>query len=322
MDPLLNEQAWGNRFLIKPIHYPDMWDMYKKAVASFWTVEEVDLSHDLVDFQTMTELEQTFIKKVLAFFAASDAIVAENLSTNFAEEVKVQEARCFYGFQIAMENTHSEMYAELIENLVRDASEKQSLLAAVQTDASIKAKADWALKWMNPDKPFAQRLVAFCVVEGVFFSSSFAAIFWLKKRGLMHGVTFSNELISRDEGMHTDFGCLVYSHLQQKCHNDDVTDLVHEAVECECAFVKSALPHNLLGINNDQMQQYVRFVADRLLLALGHEKVYGSANPFDWMELISLQGKTNFFEKRVGEYQKAGVMADKANQVFTVDAEF
>jgi ribonucleoside-diphosphate reductase beta chain len=300
--------------------------MYKKAEASFWTAEEVDLAHDMTDWEKLTPDEKHFVSHVLAFFAASDGIVNENLCERFASEVQLPEARCFYGFQIAMENIHSETYSLLIDTYVRDNAEKTRLFNAVETVPCVKKKADWALRWISNSGRFAERLVAFAVVEGIFFSGSFCAIFWLKKRGLMPGLTFSNELISRDEGMHCDFACLLYSMMDNKLPDSTIHDIVRDAVEHEKEFVCDALAVDLIGMNSKMMGQYIEFVADRLLVALGVPKLWNTPNPFDWMELISLQGKTNFFERRVGEYQKAGVMAGQdacgASHTFTLDADF
>merc|ERR1712144_70499 len=308
-EPLLRENA--QRFVLFPIKYHEIWQMYKKAEASFWTAEEIDLSKDLHDWnKRLNDDERYFISHVLAFFAASDGIVNENLVERFSGEVQIPEARCFYGFQIMMENIHSETYSLLIDTYISESKQRTYLFNAIETIPCIKKKADWALRWISDkDSTFAQRLVAFAAVEGIFFSGSFAAIFWLKKRGLMAGLTFSNELISRDEGMHTDFACLLFSHLKHKPEKEAVQDVITEAVEIEQEFLTEALPCALLGMNSGLMKQYIEFVADRLLVALGNEKYYKSANPFDFMENISLAGKTNFFEKRVGDYQKAGVMA-------------
>lgn len=284
--------------------------MYKKAEASFWTAEEVDLSADLRHWDALTSGERHFITHVLAFFAASDGIVLENLAGRFMKEVQVAEARAFYGFQIAIENIHSEMYSLLLETYIKDSNEKHRLFRATETIPCVKKKADWALKWIDSTESFAERILAFACVEGIFFSGSFCSIFWLKKRGLMPGLTFSNELISRDEGLHCDFACLLYSLLMKKLSGDRVKEIVSEAVEIEREFVCDALPVALVGMNGDLMSQYIEFVADRLVGALGYEKIYNVQNPFDWMELISLQGKTNFFEKRVGDYQKASVMSN------------
>lgn len=285
--------------------------MYKKAEASFWTAEEVDLSQDLQHWHhRLNDDERYFISHVLAFFAASDGIVNENLVERFSGEVQIPEARCFYGFQIMMENIHSEMYSLLIDTYISDPAQRTYLFDAVDTIPCIRKKADWALRWISDkESTFAQRLVAFAAVEGIFFSGSFASIFWLKKRGLMPGLTFSNELISRDEGMHTDFACLLLSHLKHRPSQQAVQDIIIEAVAIEQEFLTDALPCALLGMNSNLMKQYIEFVADRLLLSLGNQKYYKVQNPFDFMENISLAGKTNFFEKRVGDYQKSGVMA-------------
>merc|ERR1712232_1097992 len=276
--------------------------------------------------ETLSEKEQHFVKHVLAFFAASDGIVLENLASRFSTEIQIPEARAFYGFQIAMENIHSETYSLLIEQYVRDPEEKDRVFDAIHTMPAVEEKARWALQWMNEESCFAERVVAFACVEGILFSGSFCAIYWLKKRGLMPGLTFSNELISRDEGLHADFACLVYGMLQNKLPDDVVHDIVRGAVTAEREFICDALPCDLIGMNRDMMTKYIEFVADRLLTALGHPKIFQSANPFDWMELISLQGKTNFFEKRVGEYQKAGVMAsaggEEEGKSFCLDADF
>merc|ERR1719323_2521664 len=283
--------------------------MYKKHEASFWTAEEIDLSQDTKDWEQLSRDEQHFIKHILAFFAASDGIVLENLASQFSTEVQVPEARAFYGFQIAMENIHSETYSLLIEQYIREPAEREQVFDAIHTMPPVKEKAQWAVQWMNSENSFAERLVAFAAVEGVLFSGSFCAIYWLKKRGLMPGLTFSNELISRDEGLHAEFACLIYGMLQHKLPDDVVHDIIRSAVEVERRFICEALSCDLIGMNSELMTRYIEFVADRLLTALGHSKVFGASNPFDWMELISLQGKTNFFEKRVGEYQKAGVMS-------------
>mmetsp|Transcript_38242 Transcript_38242/g.64214 ORF Transcript_38242/g.64214 Transcript_38242/m.64214 type:complete len:342 (-) Transcript_38242:500-1525(-) len=306
-EPILTDNP--NRFTMFPIGHPSVWEMYKKAEASFWTAEEVDLSDDLKHWAGLTSDEQYFVKNVLAFFASSDGIVLENLGVRFMSEVQIPEARAFYGFQIAMENIHSEMYSLLIDTYITSTEEKLHLFQAMHTVPCVKKKADWALKWIDSDRSFAERLVAFACIEGIFFSGSFCAIFWLKKRGLMPGLTFSNELISRDEGLHTDFACLLYTMMENQLPESTLRAIVREAVEIEKEFVTDSLPVGLVGMNALLMQEYIDFVADRLLVALNCEKVYNTKNPFDWMELISLQGKTNFFEKRVGEYQKSGVMA-------------
>lgn len=319
-EPLLKENK--NRFVLFPIASKPIWEMYKKAEASFWTVEEVHLDHDLEHWARLSDNERHFIKHVLAFFAASDGIVNENLALRFINDVQIPEARCFYGFQIAMENIHSEMYSLLIDTYVRDTTEKFTLLHAIDTVPCVAKKANWALKWTTSTSSFAERLIAFAAVEGIFFSGSFCAIFWLKKRGLMPGLTFSNELISRDEGMHCDFACLLYSMLTNKLSEERVKEIISTAVECEKEFVTDALPVELIGMNAFLMQQYIEFVADRLLREVGVSPLYGTANPFDWMELISLQGKTNFFEKRVGEYAKPGVAGDQSGNRIVFDADF
>jgi len=306
-DPLLMDNP--RRWVMFPIQYPEVWEMYKKHEASFWTAEEIDLSSDMKDWEKMSDSEQHFIKHVLAFFAASDGIVLENIGAQFGVEVQIPEARAFYGFQMAMENIHSETYSLLIEQYIKDPAEKENLFNAIHTMPAVAEKAQWAVQWMQKDNSFAERIVAFACVEGILFSGSFCAIYWLKKRGLMPGLTFSNELISRDEGLHTEFACLLYRMLQQKLPDEVIHSIVRGAVDTERRFICDALSCDLIGMNNELMTKYIEFVADRLLSALGHPKIYGASNPFDWMELISLQGKTNFFEKRVGEYQKAGVMA-------------
>jgi ribonucleoside-diphosphate reductase subunit M2 len=297
--------------------------MYKKAEASFWTAEEIDLAHDAKDWAGLSHNERHFVSHILAFFAASDGIVNENLASNFATEVTIPEARCFYGFQIAVENIHSETYSLLIDTYVKDPSEKSHLLNAIETVPCVQNKANWALKWCEKENAsFAERCVAFAAVEGIFFSGSFCAIFWLKKRGLMPGLAFSNELISRDEGLHCDFACLMYSKLDNKLPAERIQAIIADAVTIEKDFVSSALPVELIGMNSKMMCVYIEFCADRLLGSLGVPKLYNSANPFEWMEMISLQGKTNFFEKRVGEYSKAGVGVDASKQVFDLDADF
>ncbi len=312
-----------DRFVLFPIRYTEIWQMYKKAEASFWTAEEVDLSHDLKDWQNLNPGERHFITHVLAFFAASDGIVNENLAVNFVREVQIPEARCFYGFQIMMENIHSETYSLLIDTYIKDNDEKQRLFLAYETVPCIKKKAEWALRWIKSGS-FAERLVAFAAIEGIFFSGSFCSIFWLKKRGIMPGLSFSNELISRDEGLHCDFACLLYGMLQSKLTVERIHEIIGNAVEIEKEFVVDAIPVGLIGMNSKMMCQYIEFVADRLLVALGYPKLYKAVNPFDFMELISLQGKTNFFEKRVGEYQKSGVMnnGSKENFAFNTEADF
>ncbi|KAH6687494.1 ribonucleoside-diphosphate reductase small chain [Plectosphaerella plurivora] len=307
-EPLLRENP--QRFVMFPIKYHEIWQMYKKAEASFWTAEEIDLSKDMHDWNNkINDDEKYFISHILAFFAASDGIVNENLVERFSGEVQVPEARCFYGFQIMMENIHSETYSLLIDTYIKEPAQRTYLFNAIDTIPAIRKKADWALRWItDKESTFASRLVAFAAVEGIFFSGAFASIFWLKKRGLMPGLTFSNELISRDEGLHTDFACLLFSHLNNRPSKQTIQDIIVDAVAIEQEFLTEALPCGLLGMNATLMKQYIEFVADRLLVALGNEKVYKVTNPFDFMENISLGGKTNFFEKRVADYQKAGVM--------------
>merc|ERR1711997_162321 len=320
-EPLLTENP--RRFVILPIQYSDIWMMYKKAQARFGTAEEVDLSWDLRDWEKLSDNEKYFIKNVLAFFAASDGIVNENLVEHFMSEVQIPEARCFYGFQIAIENIHSEMYSLPIDTYIKDGKEKENLFNAIETIPAVQKKAKWALRWINAgNASYAERVVAFAAVEGIFFSGSFAAIFWLKKRGLMPGLTFSNELISRDEGLHTDFACLMYKHLVNKPDKERVTQIVQEAVEIEIEFLTDALPVKLIGMNHELMATYIKFVADRLLVELNCNKIYRVENPFDFMENISLDGKTNFFEKRVGEYQKSGVMSKPEDRAFSLDVDF
>ncbi|MEY2760664.1 ribonucleoside-diphosphate reductase small subunit [Aquirufa sp.] len=320
VEPLLVEDP--NRFVLFPIKHDDIWQFYKKAEASFWTAEEIDLSQDLADWKKMNDGERHFVSHVLAFFAASDGIVNENLANNFLKEVQFAEAKCFYGFQIMMENIHSETYSLLIDTYINDPKEKDHLLRAIETIDCVKKKADWALKWIESDN-FVERLISFAAVEGIFFSGSFCSIFWLKKRGLMPGLSFSNELISRDEGLHCDFACLLYTdHIKNQLSQERIYEIILEAVEIEKEFVTVALPVSLIGMNAEMMCQYIDFVADRLLVALGCQKHYNATNPFDFMEMISLQGKTNFFEKRVAEYQKSGVMSDKDSMSFSLDEDF
>lgn len=320
VEPILQENK--DRFVLFPIKHSDIWEMYKKAEASFWTAEEIDLSSDQTDWTAkLNDDERHFIKHVLAFFAASDGIVNENLAVNFMNEVQYPEARCFYGYQIMIENIHSETYSLLIDTYIKDPQEKDKLFHAIETIPAVKHKAEWALKWIG-NGGFAERLIAFAAVEGIFFSGSFCSIFWLKKRGLMPGLTFSNELISRDEGLHCDFACLLYSQLVNQLPKEKVSQIITDAVSIEKEFVTESLPVRLIGMNADMMCQYIEFVADRLLVALGCNKVYNATNPFDFMELISLQGKTNFFEKRVAEYQKSGVMGSKETNVFSLEEDF
>uniref|UniRef100_A0A2K6KZ68 ribonucleoside-diphosphate reductase n=1 Tax=Rhinopithecus bieti TaxID=61621 RepID=A0A2K6KZ68_RHIBE len=334
-EPLLRKSS--RRFVIFPIQYPDIWKMYKQAQASFWTAEEVDLSKDLPHWNKLKADEKYFISHILAFFAASDGIVNENLVERFSQEVQVPEARCFYGFQILIENVHSEMYSLLIDTYIRDPKKRYCwdfiykillmgiLFNAIETMPYVKKKADWALRWIADRKStFGERVVAFAAVEGIFFSGSFAAIFWLKKRGLMPGLTFSNELISRDEGLHCDFACLMFQYLVNKPSEERVREIIVDAVQIEQEFLTEALPVGLIGMNCILMKQYIEFVADRLLVELGFSKVmyFQAENPFDFMENISLEGKTNFFEKRVSEYQRFAVMAETTDNVFTLDADF
>lgn len=321
VEPILEENK--NRFVLFPIQHDDIWSFYKKAEASFWTAEEIDLQPDLVDWETkLNDNERHFVKHVLAFFAASDGIVNENLAENFLSEVQYTEAKFFYGFQVAIENIHSETYSLLIDTYIKDTKEKQYLFNAIETMDCVTKKADWALRWID-EGSFAERLVAFAAVEGIFFSGSFCSIFWLKKRGLMPGLSFSNELISRDEGLHCDFACLLYNnHVVNKLPKEQIQKIIVDAVEIEKEFILDALPVRLIGMNSELMGQYIEFVADRLLVELGNEKVYNATNPFDFMEMISIQGKTNFFEKRVGEYQKSGVLNNDADQTFNLDADF
>ncbi len=320
-EPILKDNP--DRFVLFPIVHDDIWAFYKKAEASFWTAEEIDLGPDTYDWENkLNDDERHFIKHVLAFFAASDGIVNENLAENFLAEVQYTEAKFFYGFQVAIENIHSETYSLLIDTYIKDKKEKDGLFKAIETLDCVQKKAKWALRWIDEGN-FAERLVAFAAVEGIFFSGSFCSIFWLKKRGLMPGLSFSNELISRDEGLHCDFACLLYTqHLQNQLPKEQIKEIIMDAVEIEKEFVTDALPVALIGMNAKLMQQYIEFVADRLLVELGNEKVYNVSNPFDFMDMINLQGKTNFFEKRVGEYKKAGVMSNKDDQTFNLDADF
>ncbi len=329
IEPLLQENK--NRFVLFPIQHDDIWQYYKKAEASFWTAEEIDLGQDLTDWAKLNDGERHFISHVLAFFAASDGIVNENLAEHFVAEVQYTEAKFFYGFQIAIENIHSETYSLLIDTYVKDGKEKDRLFNAIDTMDCVKKKADWALRWIDEGN-FAERLIAFAAVEGIFFSGSFCSIFWLKKRGLMPGLSFSNELISRDEGLHCDFACHLYTkHIINKLPVETVIGIIKDAVAIEKEFVTDSLPVKLIGMNSDLMCQYIEFVADRLLDELTGHRIYNSINPFDFMEMISLQGKTNFFEKRVAEYQKAGVMKNPAGRTggeestahkFSLDEDF
>ena len=318
-EPLLTPN--DKRFVMFPIEHDDIWKMYKKQIDCFWRAEEIDLTKDLTDWNRLEKDEQYFISMILAFFAASDGIVLENLATRFMGDVQVSEARAFYGFQIAIENIHSECYSLLIDTYIKDEENKERLFNAIDTFPCIKKKADWAKKWIADNRSsFATRLVAFACIEGIFFSGAFCSIFWLKKRGLMPGLTFSNELISRDEALHTEFAILLYTKLQKKINKSRIYEIVREAVEIETEFICEALPCRIIGMNSDLMTQYIQFVADRLCLQLGYDKIYGTANPFPFMELISLESKTNFFEKRVADYALA--TKDKDEDIFEFNAEF
>lgn len=324
VEPILQENE--DRFVIFPIKHHDLWEWYKKCEACFWTAEEIDLHQDLADWNNkLSDDERYFIKHILAFFAASDGIVNENLAENFVNEVQYSEAKFFYGFQIMMENIHSETYSLLIDTYVKDEKEKSILFKAIENFPAIKKKADWALKWIDSPS-FAERLIAFAAVEGIFFSGAFCSIFWLKKRGLMPGLTFSNELISRDEGMHCDYAVHLHNnHLRNKVSKERITEIIVDALNIEREFITESLPVSLIGMNAKLMTQYLEFVTDRLLVELECDKVYNATNPFDFMDMISLQGKTNFFEKRVSEYQKAGVLnkeKDTDSQKISFDAEF
>lgn len=315
VEPICRTDDLGSRFSLFPIEFADLWSMYKQHVASFWTADEIDLSADLSDWQEkLNDSERHFISMVLAFFAGADGIVAENLAERFCREVTVPEARAFYGFQMAMEGIHQETYCLLIDTYISNPKDREVLFSAHTQVPSVEKKARWAQRYIGSNACFAERLVAFAAVEGIFFSGAFCAIFWLKKRGLMPGLTFSNELISRDEGLHCSFACKLYEKLERKLSEKDIHNLIREAVEVEKGFVCDALPVSLIGMNASMMSQYIEFVADRLLLDLGYRPLYGSKNPFDWMDMISLEGKTNFFEKRVGEYQKSGVMASLTDE--------
>tara|TARA_B100001778_G_scaffold20528_1_gene15389 strand:- start:795 stop:1832 length:1038 start_codon:yes stop_codon:yes gene_type:complete len=325
IEPMLQEN--NDRFVLFPIKHHDVWEMYKQSMACFWTADEIDLAPDLAEWENLSDDSRHFLKHVLAFFAASDGIVNENLVTNFADEVQWPEARCFYGFQIMMENIHAETYSLLIDTYIKDPQEKNHLFKALDTVPSVKKKGEWALRWLDRKRGnFAERLVAFAAVEGIFFSGSFCALFWLKKQGIMQGLTFSNELISRDEGLHCDFACLLHSKLNRGAGENMIHRIIGEAVKIEIEFVTEALPVSLIGMNATLMKQYIEFVADRLLISLGATKLYNVENPFPWMEMISLQGKTNFFERRVGEYQKAGVMSSgtlgAVQQRFSLEEDF
>jgi ribonucleoside-diphosphate reductase subunit M2 len=318
-EPILLEDE--SRYVMFPLKHHDIWSMYKKQVDCFWRVEEVDLSKDYMDWKNLNEDEKYFVKHILAFFAASDGIVLENLGMRFMSEVQISEARAFYGFQIAMENIHSEMYSQLIDTYVKDKVEKNELFNAIENYPCIKKKAEWAIKWINDKRSsFATRLVAFACVEGIFFSGAFCSIYWLKKRGIMPGLTFSNELISRDEALHTEFAILLYNKLVKKLSKKKIIEIIKEAVEIEKEFICEALPCRLISMNSDLMKQYIEFVADRLSMQLGCDKIYGINNPFDFMEMISVEGKTNFFERRVGEYALANKERNEAD--FDLDCVF
>jgi ribonucleoside-diphosphate reductase beta chain len=305
MEKILQENK--NRFVLFPIEHHDIWDYYKKAQQVFWTAEEIDLAQDYTDWEKLSEGEQHFVKHVLAFFAASDGIVNENLAENFVSEVQYTEAKFFYGFQIMMENVHSETYSLLIDTYIKDKEEQNHLFNAIDTVPAVQKKAEWALKWIGSES-FVERLVAFAAVEGIFFSGSFCSIFWLKKRGLMPGLSFSNELISRDEGLHTDFAVHLYkNHIENKLSRERILEIINSALIIEKEFITEALPVSLIGMNSELMKQYLEYVCDRLLMDLGVGKVYNTDNPFDFMANIALQNKTNFFEKRVADYVKSGV---------------
>lgn len=314
-------QEDDNRYVMFPIKDQDIWQMYKKQVDCFWRAEEIDLSKDLTHWDTLDQKEKYFVSMILAFFAASDGIVLENLAMRFMGEVQLSEARAFYGFQIAMENIHSETYSLLIDTYIKDREDKTMLFQAINNYPCIKKKADWAIKWIHDKRSsFATRLIAFACIEGIFFSGAFCSIFWLKKRGLMPGLTFSNELISRDEALHTEFAVLLYSKLNKKISKSKILEIIKEAVEIEKEFICDALPCRLIGMNSDLMYQYIEFIADRLSVQLGYDKIYNSSNPFDFMEMISIEGKTNFFEKRVAEYALAD--KTKTDDVFDFDDDF
>jgi ribonucleoside-diphosphate reductase subunit M2 len=319
LEPLLTPD--DNRFVMFPIVHEDIWQMYQKQVDCFWRPEEIDLSKDLSHWEGLNNDEKFFISMILAFFAASDGIVLENLAQRFMTEIQVSEARAFYGFQIAMENIHSHTYSNLIETYIKDKEEKHKFFNAIQNFPCIKKKSDWAQKWIHDNRSsFATRLVAFACVEGIFFSGAFCSIFWLKKRGLMPGLTFSNELISRDEALHCEFAILLYSKLLKKVDKNRINEIIKEAVDIETEFICDALPCRLIGMNSNMMTQYIQFVADRLCMQLGYKKIYNVVNPFDWMELISLEGKTNFFERRLGDYALAN--KSNADMAFNFNEEF
>ena len=320
MEKILEENK--NRFVLFPLQHHDIWEFYKKAQASFWTAEEIDLSSDLSDWEKLNPGEQHFVKHVLAFFAASDGIVNENLAENFVSEVQYTEAKFFYGFQIMMENIHSETYSLLIDTYIKDKEEQNHLFNAIDTVPAVQKKAEWALKWIGSES-FVERIIAFAAVEGIFFSGSFCSIFWLKKRGLMPGLSFSDELISRDEGLHTDFAVHLYKHhIQDKLSKERLIEIIDSALTIEKEFITEALPVSLIGMNSDLMKQYLEYVSDRLLIDLGVGKVYNSENPFDFMKNIAMENKTNFFEKRVGEYSKQGVGSKPDTVQFSTEEDF
>ena len=321
-EPLLTEN--DNRYVLFPIKHEDIFDAYKKQVACFWTPEEIDLAKDLNDWNNLNVNEKHFISHILAFFAGSDGIVLENLVTRFSSEITIPEVSCFYGFQIAMENIHSETYSLMIDKFIQDAKEKNRLFHAIDTIPSVAKKSNWAIRWIeDTESNFATRLIAFAAVEGIFFSGSFCAIFWLKQRGLMPGLTFSNELISRDEGLHTDFAVLLYSKIVNKLSYHTIKEIITEAVEIEKEFITKSIPCKMIGMNSELMSQYIEFVADRLVQQLGYPKIYNSKNPFDFMQLISLNGKTNFFERRVSEYSLASYnMNGNLEEDFSLQEDF
>tara|TARA_B100000780_G_C21124191_1_gene455735 strand:+ start:1013 stop:1981 length:969 start_codon:yes stop_codon:yes gene_type:complete len=320
-EPLLQKQ--DNRFVIFPIQHDSIWRAYKNAVATFWTPEEVQLTKDKNDWEKLSDNERYFIENVLAFFAGSDGIVIENLGKRFMDDIEIPEVRAFYSYQMFIENVHSEMYSLLIDTYIDDISKKSKLFNAINTIPCIKKKAEWAIRWIDDiESNFATRLIAFAIVEGIFFSGSFCSIYWLKKRGLMPGLTFSNELISRDEGMHTDFAVLLYSMISNKLNKETIIEMFKDAVTIEKAFIIDSIPCNLIGMNSDLMSQYIEFVADRLVTQLGYEKIWETKNPFDFMELISLRPKSNFFEVRVGEYKKSGIGKTKEHSAFAISDEF
>lgn len=319
-EPLLQESL--DRFVLLPIKYDNLWKMYKEQMANFWTAEEINLSDDLSDWAKLNKDEKHFISHILAFFSASDGIVNENLCLRFYNDIKAPEARAFYTFQMAMETIHAETYAQLIDTYIKNPKEKEYLFKAVENIPCIQKKADWAMKWIHSQDDFALRLLAFAAVEGIFFSGSFCSIFWLKKRGLMPGLAFSNELISRDEGLHTKFAIELYKMLNNKPSVEVIKNLITEAVAFEKEFITEALPVSLIGMNAKLMSQYIEYVADHLMLQIGHKPIYGATNPFDWMELISLEGKTNYFEKQNSSYKKAGIVDSKTDEKFSLTMDF